>query len=316
MMQKHNYLKQLITILLVFTCSISFAQEFYFTNLGEATLKKKEAETIITLDKKKNKILLNAFLMVDDNTAAKIGSKKGKIINDSTLLITVKRENNVAYKLKRHFKKIDSKTYLVKDFDVYGNIKFIGKASSYFPLIKNGWAASFYKNGQVASTGIYNNNKLLINENWTLNGDKTFSNVYSITNKTPSVNNSNKNYIYALSKHIQKSITERYEHLISDELNTFRRQHLSVNFIVTKNGNVDVVSVDGKFPTKFKTDIENVVKQTSGNWKPGYINNLAVNTKLTLPLNIIAYNDYQLGSSDHINHWFFVTDIPVRLYRW
>lgn len=316
MKQTQNYWKQLLTILLVLTCSLSYSQEFYFTDLGEATLNKKKAKTIITLSKKKNKILLNAFLMVTENTAAKIGYKKGRIVNDSTLIITVKKENKVAYKMKRQFKKIDSKTYMVKDFDKHGNIAFIGKASSYFPLIKNGWAATFYRNGQVASTGIYNNNKLLINENWTHEGEKTFSNAFSITSAIPTVKDSKENYIYALGKYIQKSIKKRYKFLQNDELNYFRRHNLNISFIVNKDGKIEVTSVDGNFPNNFKADVVSALEKTSGNWKPGYINSLAVNTKLTLPLNVIAYNDYRLGSSDHINHWFFLTDIPVRLYRW
>ena len=311
-----NYWKQLLTLLFLLTCTYSFSQEFYFTELGEATKNKEKANTILTLYKAKNKLLLNAFLMIDDKTAVKIGSKKARIVNDSTLKITVKKAGKVAYKMIRVYKKVDDTTYLVKDYDNYGNISFVGKASSFYPLVKNGWGAIFYDNGQVASTGIYNNNKLLENENWTSEGNKTFSNAYNVTTIKPSVKDSEENYIQALANHLQDNMTNSYDMYFDDQQNLFKRRNLNVNFIVDTKGNVEVTNIVGKFKNNFKNDVESAIAMTSGNWKPGYINNIAVNTKISLPLHIKAYNDYQERSSDHINHWFFYNDMPVRLYRW
>lgn len=316
MKQTSSYCKQLLTTLLVLISTYSFAQEFYFTDLGEATLKKKDAKTILTLSKERNRIFLDAFLQVDENTVARIGYKKARIVNDSTLKITVKKEGRVAYKMKRVYKKLDDKTYIVKDYDNYGNVSFVGKASSFFPLVKNGWGTSFYDNGKIASTGIYNNNKLLFNENWTSTGKKTFSNAFDLTNVLPTVNNSKDSYLSVLANHIEKNIKRSYSMFMDDEQNPFRRHHMSVNFIVDTQGNVAITNIEGKFKQKLKEEIELAMNKTSGTWKPGYRNDLAVNTRLTLPLQIKAYNDFQTRSSDHINHWFFYNDIPVRLYRW
>lgn len=316
MKQISQRLKKLPNFIFLFFCVFGFSQEFYFTDLGESTLNKSKAKTIVTLHKDKNTILLNAFLMLDKENALKIGHKKAKIINESTLSISVKSNNTVGYKMKREFRKIDNNTYLVKDYDNYGNINFIGKASSYFPLIKNGWGTTFYTNGQVATTGIYNNNKLILNENWTLVGEKSISNAHSLTNVTPKLKKNNENYISAISQYLQKTIKKSYKLFHDDELNYFRKHNLNVNFIVDTEGNIEVTNIHGKFRKKLKNDIESALKETSDLWSPGYIKDVAVNTKLSLPINIIAFNDYQQRSSDHINHWFFYNDMPVRLYSW
>lgn len=231
------------------------------------------------LAKSPTKTTIQTFTLVN-SIWNKISTDQYKKLNDSTVQI---RENGEEFTgtIFRTFHQKADKSYLFKD-----KLKDIvvreGSAKSIVPLLLHGQMTEYYRNGNKKTTSIYENNELVSNENWNIDGKKYIDNLFYSVDSYPG-------YIPG-TKVLNQELIKAFKDAGIDI--TSISGSLIIGFVVMEDGKIQGLKViKGLGPT-----INNVAFNTfanlKGEWIPAKLNDKVVRYFQVFPINFI-YHQYQ-----------------------
>ena len=166
-------------------------------------------------------------------------------------------------------------TFVVKEYYKDGELSFQGICKYYFPLIKQGESVQYYTNNKIRSKEVHDNNKLISNQNWLKNGERTIDNVYEYAEVLPSFNGSIANFYKYLSENMNYPTSARKNNI---------QGKVYVEFIVSKTGTVEGVQVLSGVNSELDEESVRVVESSTNLWTPGQVSYQAANVKMCIPI--------------------------------
>ena len=229
--------------------------------------------------KSPSKSTIRTFTLVKSNWE-KISTDQYIKLNDSTFRIN---ENGQEFTgtIYRTFRQNADKTYTFKD-----KLKNVlireGSAKSIVPLLLQGEVSEYYRNGNIKSVSIYNNNELISNENWNIEGDKYIDNLFYSVDTYPA-------YIPG-TKVLNQEIINAFKDAGIDISSI--SGSLIIGFVVMEDGKMEGLKIVKGIINSVNSVAFNTFANLQGKWTPAKLNNKAVRYFQVFPINFI-YHQYQ-----------------------
>jgi hypothetical protein len=179
-------------------------------------------------------------------------------------------------KLKRYYHLLDNGRYYFYDVQKKDTIR-MGTASSLFPLHLEDTVKLFYPKNRQRSVAVYENNRLISNQNWLVSGKEYIPDIHYFVDDTP-------DFIHGqgfFSEYMMEGINE------SDIDLSQLRDKVIIGWVVDTDGKaVGFHVVNGMF-RELNALLIQLLEEMPGDWKPATVQGEPVNYYMTIPFNFI-----------------------------
>lgn len=277
-MTKSNFSFRVVAILsFLFIATSVYSQKesvTYIGTNGKLTILT-QAMYMQKVNNKSSKASIVQTYMLKDSKWDKIGSEQYKKLNDSTWQIKGSGEDFKGVTFRTFYCQPDG-SFKFKD-EAHEQVVMTGYAKSVVPLYLNGQVTEYYRSGKKKSVSVYNNNELVSNENWNVDGSKYLDNIFYSADTYPSFKPGNT----VLHEHIIKAFKDA-----GIDASTISGT-IKIGFVVMENGSIQGIKV-----IKGLGPIINGVAMDSfttllGTWTPAKLNNNTVRYFQVFPINFI-----------------------------
>ncbi len=176
----------------------------------------------------------------------------------------------------RQFEKQSDGLWLFTDSSE-GVKKRAGTTTTQIPLTFHGTVTEYFANGNVKSKSVYDNNRLISNENWQEGGEKYIDDVFYSVDREPVFLRGNQ----LLHQHILQVFKESNYDLSQLE------GRMVVGFVVTENGEIDGIRIERGMGRVMNNLAVQAFSTLSGKWQPALLNGEEVRFYQLFPINFI-----------------------------
>lgn len=265
---------------------------YYFGINGNMdNIQKPEIKKEITYVSEK-KIVVETFNMKDGNWIS-ILSEKIMIENKEQYRIQIKYPG-FSETVVRVFEKLGENKFAFID-RLNKKIIRTGITSSKIPLILNGEVTEYYKNGNKKSISIYEDNKLVCNKNWLINGEHYIDSIFYSVDKEPLY----KSGISILHAYVRNAF------LYSEADISQLSGRIVVGFVVLKDGSIDGIQIEEGMNRRLNTIARDVFRKLPDDWQPALLDGKEVRYYQLFPVNFI----YKKKDFDF-------TELKGRVFNW
>ncbi|MFY9154297.1 MAG: energy transducer TonB [Prolixibacteraceae bacterium] len=278
--QTTNRFALVVLLLLISTVVYSQKESFiYIGTNGKITTLENAFYKQRILAKSTARTTIQTFTLINSNWN-KISTDQYKKLNDSTYQIRENGEDFTGTICRTFYQKAD-KTYLFKD-----KLKDVlvreGTAKSIVPLLLDGQVTEFYRNGNKKSISKYENNELISNENWNIDGEKYIDNLfYSVDTYPTYIPGKN-----VLNQELIKAFRDAGIDITSIS------GSLIIGFAVMEDGKIEGLKIIKGLGPNINNVAFNTFANMKGEWTPAKLNNKTVRYFQVFPINFI-YRQYQ-----------------------
>ncbi|MDA3821950.1 MAG: hypothetical protein PF450_04965 [Bacteroidales bacterium] len=158
-----------------------------------------------------------------------------------------------------------------------GTVILEGTASNILPLHKQDTIRSYYRKNVPKSVAVYENNKLISNENWLKNGSKYFSDIHYFVDEVPEHSNGQAHFRAYILNGIRESGIDLNQ--IADRV--------IIGWVIMENGELTGFhTISGVYSLLNNTLIK-LLREMPGEWIPAKNNGQAVRYYMDMPFNFI-----------------------------
>jgi hypothetical protein len=265
-------------ILFIFIAVIqteSSGQEIFYYGTNHLPVNsQQDANFIKKIYKKSERVTrIESFTKVNDEwKLAK--SEKIKTSNDGWHII--KEKTNTIYPDKIH-RKFSINAEGDFDFQEYvdGHLLRTGTTSRMLPLHLKDTITEYYRNGQIKSVAIYENNALVSNENWKKDGTKYIDDLFYSVDKIPEYSLGVENFRNYVIKSLEAKEVDFSQY----------NDDIMLAWVITDSGELKGAQfLSGQYAGLGKLML-NIVEQLPGKWEPAKLNGRKVNYFMKFPVN-------------------------------
>ncbi|MFW6223164.1 MAG: hypothetical protein ACOC3T_06090 [Bacteroidota bacterium] len=189
-------------------------------------------------------------------------------------VIRIGSELLFAQKIQRYYESLPGRNYIFRELKGKAEMRK-GTASRLIPLHLEGTITEYFPNGNLKSISDYENNQLVSNQNWLIDGSKYIDNYFYSVDEEP-------NYEPGFSV-FRKFILKNLE---SSEYDISRvNEKIVIGMVIMEDGSVaGVHRVEGKLKLLSEILIKSL-EELPGSWTPAILDGEKVRFYLTIPFN-------------------------------
>ncbi len=270
-------MKKLVPIILlqlaIITCSAQGEVYYFGPDNGEVTYENEAKYKKEITKRKKNVIHLKSYLKENDKWKQEKIDKIRKNF-DGAMEIKSIGSNLFADNTKRNFTYGPEGKIFFKDH-AKGKLVRSGTTTRELPLMLQDTIKLYYQNGNLKSVALYDQNRLIENQNWLKNGSQYIENIHYFVDDTPEHSQGQlffKQYMLAGIRDTEIDLTQ-----ISDLV--------IVGMVIREDGKLDGLHVKKGIVRELNSAIIDLLAEMPGNWVPARLNDKPVNYYMELPFN-------------------------------
>ena len=214
-------------------------------------------------------------------------------LGDNSYRMQVKGEG-ISGTYIRKYEKSGSDNYRFEEIFEESLVK-TGHTRQMFPLILHGEVTEYYGNGKIKSRSLYNDNRLISNENWYETGEKYFDNIFYSADSEPMYSRG----MAEMHLHLRRAFLES-----GVDVSTVSGNIL-LGFVVMEDGAIDGIRVLKGITPSLNAVAVNAIKSLEGSWKPAVLDGRNIRYFQLFPINFI-YRENRFESVEFngsMIHW-------------
>lgn len=253
---------------------------FYFGNDYRDVSTIDEAKYMKSIRYRNSKVTRIKSFVREDNSWSIDKSELIKRSDDKSFTIKSSESRLLSKKSERYFSNINSGLSIFKDYNK-GRLVREGTTSRLLPLQLQDTLIIYYPNGSVKSIALYENNKLISNQNWLNNGLKYVDNIFYHVDETPEHSNGPLFFKHYILDGIRKAGIDLTQ--VSDMI--------VLGWVILENGEIEGIHrISGVF-RELNSTLMHLVLDLPGEWIPASLNGSPVNYYMEIPFNFRNRNE-------------------------
>jgi hypothetical protein len=271
-------IRQVITILLLLSASLTEAQEVYFYGVNSKPVENKEDALVM---KEVRRLSDHRFVIKKSTFTGEKWRREGKqkirVVGEGRLNIReFTMEGLYPEKFVRMFSHPGTENYQFRD-SLDRILLRKGTASSLIPLELEGTLTEYYNSGQIKSVSQYHHNQLTGNENWLPDGSRYVDSIFYSVDRVPEFEYGPQFFNSYLMQKLKRSGFDLS--LVDDKV--------VIGWVIMENGELaSPVALEGE-SIQLRELLVTIIKELPGTWKPAVLNGNPVRYFMTLPMNFI-----------------------------
>ena len=210
------------------------------------------------------------------NKWVRIKKEKIKIQGDERQTIFYNANSLFPKRIYREMTKISPGEYLFEESTLSSTIR-TGTSASFLPLHLEGIVTEYHPNGEVKSKSVYNDNQLISNQNWLMDGSKYIDTIFYSVDEEPEYQMGDDFFKGFLINKIAESKLDLTQ--IEDQV--------VIGWVVMKSGKIDgAIALKGK-SRQLNQILVNTIIELPGYWTPAVLDGKKVRYFMSIPLNFM-----------------------------